>query len=333
MSTPTLITGAKGFIGSRLLDRIRSDGGEAIGIDRQTDIKLGIAASDISEPEVWQDQAEGCGTVIHTAAVVSNAFSREVAWRTNVLGTRNVLDAAVRAGAKRFVHLSSVRAFGDADFPDGVDESYPVRPDGNAYVDTKIASEQVVLQAHAAGEIECVILRPGDVYGPGSRPWTVLPVEAIRSNRFVLPVMGNGIFSPLYVDNLIDAVLLAAERPEAVGGGHHDHRRGRRHLQRVLRPLLADAREVHRRAPCRRSPRWAWPHSPRPPQPSAGPTTESNRAAMRYLARPGTYSIEKARELLGYEPKVDLDEGMAVTEKWLREHGLLNEERLVSARW
>ncbi len=79
-----------------------------------------------------------------------------------------------------------------------------MRPDGHTYVDTKIASEQVVLQAHAAGEIECTVIRPGDVYGPGSRPWTVLPVDAIRQNRFFLPAMGRGIFSPVYVDNLLD---------------------------------------------------------------------------------------------------------------------------------
>jgi len=322
MSKPTLVTGAAGFIGSRLLERIRAEGGEALGIDRQTDIKRGIAASDISEPEVWQDRAEGCDTVIHTAAVVSNAFSREVTWRTNVLGTRNVLDAAVRAGAKRFVHFSSVRAFGDSDFPDGVDESYPVRPDGNAYVDTKIASEQVVLQAHASGEIECVILRPGDVYGPGSRPWTVLPVEAIRSNRFVLPANGKGIFSPLYVDNLVDATLLAAERPEALGEvitvtdgagvtcneffGRYSQMLGKsapRGLPKVAAMGLAALPEAAAAI--------------------GGTSTESNRAAMRYLARPGTYSIEKARTLLGYEPMIGLDEGMAATEKWLREHGLL----------
>lgn len=322
MAETTLITGAAGFIGSRLLDRVRANGGIARGIDRATDIKREIAASDISEPEVWQDSAEGCDTVIHTAAVVSNSFSREVTWRTNVLGTRNVLDAAIRGGAKRFVHLSSVRAFGDSDFPDGVDESWPVRPDGNAYVDTKIASEQVVLQAHAAGEIECVILRPADVYGPGSRPWTVLPVEAIRSNRFVLPAMGRGVFSPLYVDNLLDAVALAASKPDAAGQvitvsdgigvscrdffGHYTRMLGKGPVP-VLPTFAAMGLAAVPEAAAR----------------IGGTDTESNRTAMRYFARPGSYSLAKARTLLGYEPKVSLDDGMATTESWLREHGLL----------
>ncbi|MEO7197098.1 MAG: NAD(P)-dependent oxidoreductase [Solirubrobacterales bacterium] len=317
-----LITGAAGFIGSRLRQRLGDAGVEVRGLDFATDLKRGITAGDITEPGPWQASAEGSDVVIHAAAVVSNSASSEVYWRTHVLGTRHVLDAAVAAGAKRFVHISSVRAYGDTDFPDDVDETYPVRPDGNGYVDTKVAAEQVVLQAHAAGEIECTVLRPADVYGPGSRPWTVLPVEAIRSNRFVLPAMGRGIFSPLYVDNLLDAIELAADHPEAAGQvfnisdgrgvpcreffGHYSRMLGKE-PPRVLPTVAALGLVSVPQAAAR----------------IAGTDTESNRATMRYFARPATYSIEKARRVLGYEPKVGLDEGMRQTENWLRQHGLL----------
>lgn len=322
MDGPILVTGAAGFVGSRLRERLLAEGADVRGIDRATDLGRDIVASDISEPEAWQAAAEGCATVVHTAAVVSNAVSDEVQYRTNVLGTRHVLDAAVRAGAKRFIHLSSVRVYGDLDFPDGVEEAHPVRPEGIPYVDTKIAAEQVVLQAHAAGEIECVIVRPGDVYGPGSRPWTVLPLEAIRSNRFALPRMGRGVFSPLYIDNLLDALLLAIEAPETAGevfnitdgagiscreffGRYYEMlgKSGPPVLPTAAAMGLVTLNEVGSRV--------------------AAVNTEVNRISMRYLAREGTYSIEKARRLLGYEPKVGLDEGMAATEAWLQEHGLL----------
>lgn len=317
-----LITGAAGFIGARLSERLRNEGKTVRGIDRATNLQKGIAASDIGEPGPWQSAAEDCEVVIHTAAIVSNAASYEVAWRTNVLGTRHVLDAAIAAGARRFVHFSSVRAFGDRDFPDGVDESYPVRPDGHTYVDTKIASEQVVLQAHAAGEIECTVIRPGDVYGPGSRPWTVLPVEAIRSNRFFLPAMGRGIFSPVYVDNLLDGVLLAADSEKASGQvftisdgigitcreffGNYSRMLGKpppRSVPTAVAMALAALPEAA-----------AW---------IGGTETELRRSSVLYMARPGTYSIEKARSVLGYAPTVDLEEGMRRTETWLRERGLL----------
>jgi len=316
-----LITGASGFIGRRLMDRLRSRGLSVRGVDISTDLKRQVVAGDIAEPGPWQASAEGCDVVVHAAAATTPAATREVRWRTNVLGTRNALDAAIAGGAKRFVHISSVRAYGDTDFPDGVDESYPVRVDGDAYADTKVASEQVVLQAHAAGEIDCTILRAGDVYGPGSRAWTVLPVEAIRAHRFVLPAKGRGVFSPLYVENLIDAVELLGDHEGSAGRvlnvtdgvgipcreffGHYSRMLGKG-APPVLPTLAAIGLAAVPEAAAR----------------IGGTDTDSNRSAMRWLARPGTYSIERARAL-GFAPAVGIDEGMRETEKWLGEHGLL----------
>ena len=91
-------------------------------------------------------------------------------------------------------------------FPDGVDEQHPVRTDGHRYVDTKIASEQVALQAHAGGEVDVTVIRPGDVYGPGSKPWTIWPLMGLAGGFFAVPAE-PGVFSPVYVDNLVDAVV------------------------------------------------------------------------------------------------------------------------------
>lgn len=316
------VTGAGGFIGRAVATRFRDQGAEVAGVDLAADPELGVVAGDIASAGPWQEAAIGADVVVHTAAIVSNAYDLGESWRANVLGTRNALDTAAAAGARRFVHLSSVRAFSDLGFPDGVDERHPVRPDGNPYVDTKIASEQVVLQAHAAGEVEGAIARPGDVYGPGSRPWTVLPLEIIRSNRFVLPAGGRGIFSPVYVDDLVTGLTLLAERPEATGQvftlgpargvptkeffGHYYRMLGKRGPLCLPTSLAVTAARAAGAAERLR-----------------GNRTEVNAASMRYLARPGGYSIEKARRLLGYEPRVDLDEGMRRTEAWLREQRLL----------
>ena len=127
-----------------------------------------------------------------------------------------MLDAAVAGGAQRFVHLSSIVVFG-FDFEGEVDERTPVRPNGVHYVDTKIASEQVVLAAHADGQVPCTIVRPGDVYGPGSRPWTIEPVRLLKAGQLVLPAGGRGMHSPVYVDDLVEGVVRAAAVPEAAG--------------------------------------------------------------------------------------------------------------------
>ena len=123
----------------------------------------------------------------------------------------------MRAGAKRFVHLSSIVTFG-FDYPSTVDEqvSDPARNEVRRRGHTKITSEQVVLQAHAAGEIACTVIRPGDVDGPRSI-WTAAPVRELAARRLVLPAMGKGLMSPVYVDDLVEGIVLASARVEATG--------------------------------------------------------------------------------------------------------------------
>ncbi|MEA2391700.1 MAG: hypothetical protein QOK31_1809 [Solirubrobacteraceae bacterium] len=317
------VTGALGFIGRHLADRYRAVGAEICGVDLSADPARGVVAGDISRPGSWQAAAAGADLFVHTAALVSNTGTLEASWRLNVMGTRLALDAAAAAGTERFVHFSSIRAFSDRDYPDGVDEHHPVRTDGRSYVDTKVASEQVALQAHAAGEVACTIVRPGDAYGPGSRPWTIIPVELIRARQFLLPAMGQGLLSPVYVDNLLDGVVRAAGLNEAAGQvfvltdgagvstreffGHYYRMLGKGRppvMPTAIASMLAAAAGAAARV--------------------RGQATEVSPDTMRYLARTGTYSIAKARKVLGYEPQVDLAEGMRRTETWLRARGLLD---------
>ncbi|WP_182380157.1 NAD-dependent epimerase/dehydratase family protein [Nocardioides sp. WS12] len=316
------ITGGRGFIARALADRLRGQGIRTSGVDLVADPLYDVVAGSTSSGDGWQGHFAGAEVVVHTAALVTNTATHDEAWQVNVLGTRRALDAAIAGGARRFVHVSSVRAFGDLGWPDQVTEDHPVRNDGGSYVDSKIASEQVVLQAHAAGEIEAVIVRPGDVYGPGSRPWTIQPVELIRRSAFVLPAMGRGIFSPVYVDDLVAGLQLAVEHPAAagqvftIGGGvgvtcaeffgHYYRMLGKRgpvRLPTVVAVGLGSVASGAARVVGRR--------------------TEASAETMHYFTRTGTYSIDKARRLLDYAPEVDLDEGMRRTEAWLRENSLI----------
>ena len=312
------ITGASGFIGRALHERYAADGHSVRGMDLVPDPGRDVTYGHIAEAGPWQDRAAGCDLVIHTAAVVSLRLERpREVWEANVLGTLHAIEAAERAGA-RLVHFSSVTAFG-FDFPDGVDERHPVRPVGVPYPDTKIASEQVVLQAQLEGRVDATIVRPGDVYGPNSRAWAVLPAQLIRDRRFALPGRGKGIFSPVYIDNLVDGVVLAAASDAAVGQvftlsdgvgianrdffAPYAELVGRRLVLLPTPVALASAALMQRTA------RWREGDN------------DINPASLRYMLRTGSYSNAKARRVLGWEPAVSVEEGLVRTVDWLAANG------------
>lgn len=316
------ITGANGFIGRALAAHFGAAGWSVRGVDRVADPARGVVSGDTTEPAGWERHLDGCEVLLHTAAVVSNAVAADVQWTVNVLGTRRVIEAATRARVGRVVHLSSVRAYGDLGFPPLVDESWPLRPDGHAYVDTKVASEAVAFQAHAAGDVAVTVIRPGDVYGPGSRPWTVIPVEETRKGRLILPAGGKGVFSPVFVDDVVHGIFLAATHPDASGQafnlpgpvpvtcaeffGHYARMQGlppQRTVPTAVAVALASAVGTFERM--------------------RGRPSELNAETVRYLTRTGGYSRAKAQRVLAWIPRVGLADGMDVTERWLRAEGLI----------
>ena len=316
------ITGANGFIGRSLARRYRDMGAQVCGIDFKADPQWGVVVGDLANPNDWKDQLQGVDLVMHTAAIVSNTASMDQAWRVNVKGTADLLAACVEAGGQRFLHLSSTAAYG-FNFPDGVTEDYPLRPMGNTYVDSKIASEHATLACHGTGKMDCTIVRPSDVYGPGSRPWVVLPLEMLGKGKFLLPAHGKGIFSPVYIDDLLDGIVLAAGKDAGkgqiytIGGGEGvSCDTYFSHLARMLgqtKPLRSTSTrnaimlvETARRA-----------------IQLFGGHTELGSGMIDMLSRTGGYSIEKAARELDYRPAVDLTEGMERTREWAASENLL----------
>lgn len=313
------ITGANGFIGRALAQRLRELGAHVSGVDLCPDSDAGVLTGSTTDPDRWSDALDGIDAIIHTAAIVSNAANYEDAWTVNVLGTRRVLDAAVAAGVPRFLHVSSRVAFG-YDYPDGVDETYPVRVTGHTYGDTRVNSEAVVMTSHAAGEIDATVIRPGDVYGPGS-VWVREPLKMIKARQLVLPARGNGVFTPIYIDNLVDGMLLALTNADASG--------------QVF--TLTDGYGIACKEYFGRLADMAGGPVLMVPTPVAlqlsraagallrrlGQHTELTDATMLDLSRSATYSTDKARTMLGFRPSVTFDEGMAAVEAWARQEGLI----------
>jgi nucleoside-diphosphate-sugar epimerase len=114
-----------------------------------------------------------------------------------------VLDAA---GDRRTVVLASVAGWG-YEFAHDLDEDSPPRPCGLPYVDTKGATETLALRRGAT------VIRPGDVYGPRSTHWVIRPLEMMRAGRFFLPHPGDGVMTPIYIDDLVDAIVRALDAP------------------------------------------------------------------------------------------------------------------------
>ena len=313
------ITGANGFIGRAVAGRLRELGSEVTGVDLRPDPDLGVLAGSTTEPGTWAAALAGVDAIIHTAAIVSNSASLEEAWTVNVLGTRRVIEAAAAAGVPRLVHLSSIMAFG-FDYPDGVDESYPVRVCGHSYPDTRVNSEAVVLTAHAVGEIDATIIRPGDVFGPGS-VWVREPIERARARQVVLPAGGRGLLSLIHVDNLVDGILLALANPSASG-----------QVFTLTDGYTVTCRDYFGRlAALVGAPVFTLPTSVATPLTRAtgavlrrmGRPNELSAATMLMLARTGSYSNAKAREVLGFEPRIGYEQGMDLVAHWARAEGLV----------
>ena len=321
--TRVAVTGAGGFIGGALCRRLSGEGAGVLGLDIDASAadRIGAAGADYRHCDTTDAVGvaaalAGCELVVHTAAIVADFGPMEDYVRVTVRGTRNVLDAAQAAGARRVVHVSSIAIWGSEHRAPLPEDAEP-RPSGWPYQDTKAASDVMARRRGA------VVVRPGDVYGPGSRQWAIRPLETMKAGRVALPRGRDGMVTPVYIDDLVDCIVLAATSDAAEPGQAYVAWPGQvvsaadfmayyaRMLGKDGVPRLPGA--VHRAGV------WVEEHiaqvAGRPPAVTA--------AAVRYLNREHAYTVSRAREVLGWEPQVDLDEGMRRTEAWFRQEGLL----------
>jgi len=315
------ISGIGGFIGLRAAERARERGMRVRGIElseqaakRARAAGAEVVVGDLLDEQRAKEACRGTDVVLHTAALVKESGPLEEFRRLNVEGALVMARAAREAGARAFLHLSSVMVYG-FDYPDAVAEHGPLRGDGNPYCITKIESEQALLPLNDPPAFGVIVIRPGDVYGPGSIPWVVRPLELMKKRRFALPGGGRGVINHVYVDNLLDGIFLSLEKDsfgEIFNLTDGEPTTFRHYFDRLAevggapRPLGLPSFLLHAIA------RLALfvAHA-------RGKAPDFYPDGVRFLMRPHAVSIEKARQKLGYAPRIDLEQGLALTRAWL----------------
>lgn len=219
-----LVTGATGFIGGRLVERLALGTGYSVravvrrfsgpGLARLARLPVELVLADVLDAEAMAVAAQGCTLVVHCA--YGNSGYEDQRRETTVAGTENVLKAARQAGVRKVIHLSTAVVHGRASQLPVVDESAPFVKARDLYTITKIEAEQLVWQYHHAYKLPVVVLRPTLVYGPYARMWTERIVKEVRSGA-ILVNDGSGVANLIYIDNLVDAIRLSMDSDGADG--------------------------------------------------------------------------------------------------------------------
>jgi nucleoside-diphosphate-sugar epimerase len=215
-----LITGANGFLGTRLVEFLAlayradvralvRDLGRSVRLCR---LPVEIVLGDVRDERAIERAIDGCSIVVHCASGID---ARKPRASSTFLGTQIVARAAHLHKVQRFVHISSAAVYGSPGAVE-VNENYSLSPrwKNDVYGAAKIAGENLVHGFFLQG-LRAAILQPTIIYGPYSGEWSSHPLQILRTANYVLPK--GGLLSPVYVDDVVHAIILAATKIEAVG--------------------------------------------------------------------------------------------------------------------
>jgi nucleoside-diphosphate-sugar epimerase len=327
-SERVFVTGASGFTGGYLCRSLAKAGYSVRALIRNPSRDCGLSSSgietivgDVRNRSSLERAVDGMDKVFHIAAVYRREnVSRKEMFETHVQGTRNLLEASVNAGVQRFIHCSTTGVHGDIKGPPANEES-PYAP-GDNYQESKTEGERVALEYMAGGRLSVVVVRPGGIYGPGDLRFLKL-FKAIKAERFAMIGSGEVRNQLVYIDDLIDGILLCATSENAIGNVYILTGSEPATLNQLVHTVaeVLDVRPTRRRIPFT-------------PVYLAGLLCEMickplgidpplHRRRVKFFSNTRWFDISKARADLGYEPKVDLRTGLARTAKWYQEQGFL----------
>lgn len=326
----SLVTGGTGFVGSHLVRRLLARGDRVTSLDKNPGLfdaelrALGgtLLTGSVTDVEAVNQAVAGCEVVYHLASPFGDLLQPDAAyWDIEVIGTRNVLEAAERHGVKRVVHCSTQGVHGSLVQTPG-DENSPLAP-RDYYCYSKVEGERVCQEFMERG-LDIVIVRPTSVYGPGdTRGWLKL-YRMVAKGWFLMVGDGETLNHPVYVENLVDMLVLAATVPDA---------RGRAYLAGDEYPVTLTelVQEVAKAVGTNvRIVRWPWYGLARAGaavveqvSKTLGIKPPVFRRRLSWYKTNRAFRIDRAKQELGYQPRVSLREGLARTASWYRSAGYL----------
>ena len=322
-----LVTGATGFIGRHLVERLSQEGYRLRALVRpETDapwlnaLGVEVVRGDVRDYPAVERAAANCQLIYHLAARTSNGNpSVKDTYPTNVEGTANVARVALQAGISRFVLASTTGIYG-AIKNRAIDERTPVKP-YSAYTTSKVEAERLVLSLHARHALPVVITRISSVFGPGNKSWLGL-FQAIVAGRFRLIGSGDNYRHPGEVSDIVEGLFLCGTVSGVEGRTYILTGNEPIHLRSMIR-LIQD----ELRAPALRR---ALPATPlrlyklfNQAVRAFGGEQLPRFDRVRFFLTDEIFNQSRARDELGYAPKVSLKEAIHRTAEWYRGQGYL----------
>lgn len=324
-----LVTGGNGFVGRHVVSALqeRGDGVRVLALPSEDTSWLesrGVAVyrGDVRKPETLVAPVLGVHGVLHLAAMMDVWRPMDHYWAVNVTGVENVCRAALAAGVHRLVHMSSSSVYGMA-LGRPADESFPLTPFRDPYPVTKAEGDKAVQRMHVEEGLPAVIVRPDQIFGPGDHLHFADMADRLRAGKGIIVGSGYNAVPFIYISDVVQGLLLALDKPRAVGQIYNIANDQPLTQQELLEAI---AREIGARPPrlhLMYSALYAGGYAAERFATLTGSTQRPpiTRLGVAFIGTDNRYAIGKAQRELGYQPRVPLREGIRVAATWYLNRG------------
>ena len=220
-----LVTGSNGFIGSNLCKRLVAEGHEVMALVRKSSnlkflekVPVKLIYGDITQPETLPKALEGVEKVFHVAGLAADWGPYELFEKVNFQGTKNVAKAASQSGVKRMVYISTVAFYGFG--KQNATEEFPPAENLIPYAQTKLLAEQWLWKFQKETAMEITAVQPGNVYGMNDHTFISKYIDALLKGKFAELNHGKSKTCPVFIDNLIDIIMLVSKESKAKGNAY-----------------------------------------------------------------------------------------------------------------